>query len=181
MRAPPERRRATQTVRANILEKPAAWNLQPLLLKRQRELEEARAFNNWLSERRLAKRGSGAWTTWPADGGRAARFPSCATRVPSAGASNAQRDHVRHKPLLPGRFCTVQQGPQPLAFHQGAPHRGPRLRAFSQGRRPLGHQSSRKAGSVLVRPRGGLLREAMPARTEKAAEEVILSSCGGSK
>ena len=32
-------------------------DLQPLLLKRQRELEEARAFNNWLSERRLAQEG----------------------------------------------------------------------------------------------------------------------------
>ena len=31
-----------------------SYDLQPLLLKRQRELEEARAFNNWLGERRLA-------------------------------------------------------------------------------------------------------------------------------
>ena len=29
--------------------------LQPLLLKRQRELEEAQAFNAWLGERRLAQ------------------------------------------------------------------------------------------------------------------------------
>ena len=34
-----------------------SYNLQPLLLKRQRELEEARAFNNWLGERRLAQEG----------------------------------------------------------------------------------------------------------------------------
>ena len=34
-----------------------SYDLQPLLLKRQRELEEARAFNNWLSERRLAQEG----------------------------------------------------------------------------------------------------------------------------
>ena len=27
-----------------------SYNLQPLLLKRYRELEEARAFNNWLGE-----------------------------------------------------------------------------------------------------------------------------------
>ena len=27
-----------------------SYDLQPLLLKRQRELEEARAFNNWLQE-----------------------------------------------------------------------------------------------------------------------------------
>ena len=33
-----------------------SYNLQPLLLKRQRELEEARAFN-WLSKRRLAQEG----------------------------------------------------------------------------------------------------------------------------
>ena len=32
-----------------------SYNLQPLLLKRQRELEEARAFNNWLGERRQAQ------------------------------------------------------------------------------------------------------------------------------
>ena len=31
-----------------------SYNLQPLLLKRYRELEEARAFNNWLGERRQA-------------------------------------------------------------------------------------------------------------------------------
>ena len=34
-----------------------SYNLQPLLLKRQRELEEARAFNAWLGERRLAQEG----------------------------------------------------------------------------------------------------------------------------
>ena len=33
------------------------YNLQPLLLKRYRELEEARAFNNWLGERRQAQEG----------------------------------------------------------------------------------------------------------------------------
>ena len=31
--------------------------MQPLLLKRDRELEEARAFNNWLGERRQAQEG----------------------------------------------------------------------------------------------------------------------------
>ena len=36
-----------------------SYNLQPLLLKRQRELEE-QAFNAWLGE---PKRGSGTWTT----------------------------------------------------------------------------------------------------------------------
>ena len=40
-----------------------SYNLQPLLLKRQRELEEAQAFNAWLGERRLAQEGSGTWTT----------------------------------------------------------------------------------------------------------------------
>ena len=35
-----------------------SYNLQPLLLKRYRELEEARAFNNWLGERRQAQEGS---------------------------------------------------------------------------------------------------------------------------
>ena len=34
-----------------------SYDLQPLLLKRQRELEEARAFNAWLGERRLAQEG----------------------------------------------------------------------------------------------------------------------------
>ena len=34
-----------------------SYNLQPLLLKRYRELEEARAFNNWLGERRQAQEG----------------------------------------------------------------------------------------------------------------------------
>ena len=34
-----------------------SYNLQPLLLKRHRELEEARAFNNWLGERRQAQEG----------------------------------------------------------------------------------------------------------------------------
>ena len=34
-----------------------SYDLQPLLLKRQREPEEARAFNNWLGERRLAQEG----------------------------------------------------------------------------------------------------------------------------
>ena len=34
-----------------------SYNLQPLLLKRQRELEEAQAFNAWLGERRLAQEG----------------------------------------------------------------------------------------------------------------------------
>ena len=33
-----------------------SYNLQPLLLKRYRELEEARAFN-WLGERRQAQEG----------------------------------------------------------------------------------------------------------------------------
>ena len=42
-----------------------SYNLQPLLLKRYRELEEARAFNSWLGERRQAQEGE------PADGGRA--------------------------------------------------------------------------------------------------------------
>ena len=36
---------------------PQLYNLQPLLLKRYRELEEARAFNNWLGERRQAQEG----------------------------------------------------------------------------------------------------------------------------
>ena len=34
-----------------------SYDLQPLLLKRQRELEKARAFNNWLGERRMAQEG----------------------------------------------------------------------------------------------------------------------------
>ena len=34
-----------------------SYNLQPLLLKRYRELEKARAFNNWLGERRQAQEG----------------------------------------------------------------------------------------------------------------------------
>ena len=34
-----------------------SYDLQPLLPKRQRELEEARAFNAWLGERRLAQEG----------------------------------------------------------------------------------------------------------------------------
>ena len=34
-----------------------SYNLQPLLLKCYRELEEARAFNNWLGERRQAQEG----------------------------------------------------------------------------------------------------------------------------
>ena len=34
-----------------------SYNLQPQLLKRYRELEEARAFNNWLGERRQAQEG----------------------------------------------------------------------------------------------------------------------------
>ena len=34
-----------------------SYGLQPLLLKRYRELEEARAFNNWLGERRQAQEG----------------------------------------------------------------------------------------------------------------------------
>ena len=34
-----------------------SYNLQPLLLKRYRELEEARAFNNWLGEHRQAQEG----------------------------------------------------------------------------------------------------------------------------
>ena len=45
-----------------------SYDLQPLLLKRQRELEEARAFNAWLGERRLAQEGQ---RCEPADGGRA--------------------------------------------------------------------------------------------------------------
>ena len=43
----------------------------------------------------------------------------------------------------------------------------------------LGHQSSRKAGSVLVRPRGGFSRSHACTR-RKAAGKIILSSCGGS-
>ena len=39
-----------------------SYNLQPLL-KRYRELEEARAFNNWLGERRQARWGNDTWTT----------------------------------------------------------------------------------------------------------------------
>ena len=38
-----------------------SYDLQPLLLKRQRELEEARAFNAWLGERRLAQEGQRTW------------------------------------------------------------------------------------------------------------------------
>ena len=34
-----------------------SYNLQPLLLKRYRELKEARAFNNWLGKRRQAQEG----------------------------------------------------------------------------------------------------------------------------
>ena len=34
-----------------------SFDLQPLLLKRYRELEEARAFNTWLGERRQAQEG----------------------------------------------------------------------------------------------------------------------------
>ena len=69
-----------------------SYNLQPLLLKRQRELEEARAFNNWLGERRLAQEGQRhlddvSRLTEAVQG----RSLSCATRAPSAGASNVQR------------------------------------------------------------------------------------------
>ena len=46
-----------------------SYDLQPLL-KRQQELEEARAFNNWLGERRLAQ-GAAAPGREPADGGSA--------------------------------------------------------------------------------------------------------------
>ena len=35
----------------------SSYNLQPLLLKRNRELEKARALNNWLGERRQAQEG----------------------------------------------------------------------------------------------------------------------------
>ena len=39
-----------------------SYNLQPLLLKRYRELEEP-GFNNWLGSAGRRRRGSGTWTT----------------------------------------------------------------------------------------------------------------------
>ena len=135
-------------------------HLQPLLLKRYRELEEARAFNNWRRAQAGAEGAAAPGRREPADRRRpcTARYPSCATRGPSRGVNGRRtklrngkemktlRAHgfnqrprfeqvvgylerneplpwtsrtashlVHHKPLLPGRFCTVQQGPQPLA------------------------------------------------------------------
>ena len=48
-----------------------SYNLQPLLLKRYRELEEARASNNGLGKRRQAQEGQRHLDDVPADGGRA--------------------------------------------------------------------------------------------------------------
>ena len=54
-----------------------SYDLQPLLLKRQRSLEEARAFNNWLGSRLAAAPGRRE----QADGGRAPPGPSAALRA----------------------------------------------------------------------------------------------------
>ena len=74
-----------------------SYNLQPLLLKRYRELEEARAFNNWLGERRQAQEGQRHLD----DVSRLTeavrrQVPSCATRGPSAGAWNGRRAKLRN-------------------------------------------------------------------------------------
>ena len=72
-----------------------SYNLQPLL-KRYRELEEAR-FNNWLGERRQAQEGQRHLD----DVSRLTeavhrQVPSCATRGPSAGAWNGRRAKLRN-------------------------------------------------------------------------------------
>ena len=64
-----------------------SYNLQPLLLKRYRELEEARAFNNWLGERRQAPAAPGRRE--PADGGRAPPGTSAALRAGRRGVERA--------------------------------------------------------------------------------------------
>ena len=74
-----------------------SYNLQPLLLKRYRELEEARAFNSWLGERRQAQEGQRHLD----DVSRLTeavhrQYPSCATRAPSAGAWNGRRAKLRN-------------------------------------------------------------------------------------
>ena len=74
-----------------------SYNLQPLLLKRYRELEEARAFNNWFGERRQAQEGQRHLD----DVSRLTEAvhrqePSCATRRPSVGAWNGRRTKLRN-------------------------------------------------------------------------------------
>ena len=60
-----------------------SYNLQPLLLKRYRELEEARAFNNWLGESRQAQRHLDDVSRLTE--AVRARCPSCATRGRAPG------------------------------------------------------------------------------------------------
>ena len=70
-----------------------SYNLQPLLLKRYQELEEARAFNNWL---RQAQEGQRHLDDVSRLTEATARYPSCATRGPSAGAWNGRRTKLRN-------------------------------------------------------------------------------------
>ena len=81
-------------------------SLQPLLLKRQQELEEAQAFNNWLGERRLAQEGQRrlddvSRLTGPCT----ARFLSCAGphRCGQAGRQSPKVADAAGQPAVPAQ------------------------------------------------------------------------------
>ena len=126
-----------------------SYNLQPLLLKRYRELEEARAFQGQrLIPLKVAHHLLKARALIEAVGPKCLHlllrnFVRRPFHAPALGARVAQLGHlaahglrqpahivqvplpllrlpalphlVCHKPLLPGRFCAVQRGPQPSA------------------------------------------------------------------
>ena len=71
-----------------------------------------------------------------------------------------QPDHlVRHKPLLPGRFCAVQRGPQPSAPAAHA--------SASRGRLPHSRRGHKEAGW-----RGGTKGTAKPALLRMTWQET---------
>ena len=117
-----------------------SYNLQPLLLKRYRELEEARAFNNWLGERRQAQEGQRHLDDVSRLTEAVHRQVPQLTRAQSAGAWNGRRTKLRNgKEMKTLRAHGFNQRPR---FEQ--------VVGYLERNEPLLDQPDRKATSFVT-------------------------------
>ena len=131
-----EPRNEPRMLRSVVSQDVPSYNLQPLLLKRYQELEEARAFNNWLGERRQAQEGQrhlddvsrlteAVHRQWvPGGPGRRGRCPGAHRGRGGGGNGGAGRGHCGRRSERAGTRHGLGAGEHALPAPAGQRGRG---------------------------------------------------------